>query len=68
MATQRGDVAESAVRLLQVGLEEEADVPEGGVALRDLGVEDAEPGRFLPGPPGAGALEHRFDRPSGRRR
>ncbi len=57
---ERGDVAESAVRFLQVGLEEEADVAEAGASLRDLGVEDLEPGRFLPGPPGAGALEHRF--------
>ena len=44
------EVAESAVGLLQVGLEKEGDVAVGAVALVDLGGEHREP-RAGPGPP-----------------
>ena len=54
---QGGDVAQAAVGLLQVGLEQEADVAVGGVALGHLFGQHAEPRWLLADPPVTGPLQ-----------
>ena len=49
--------------LLQVGLEQEADVAVGGVALGDTFGQYAEPGRLLAHPALVGSFEHRLGDP-----
>ena len=56
---QGGDVPEASVGLLQVGLEQEADIPIGAVAFGDQVAQHLEPGGLLSCPPFTGTLEHR---------
>ncbi len=57
---QRGDVAQAPVGLLEIGLEQEPEVPEGSVALGDLVGQFPEPRWLLADPALPGSLEHRL--------